>query len=185
MACNCSHVAAMTTQRGVGQSRHLMGLGTRKRAATPNIYSDARETNVSKVERFRYSAQFAGLLSDVVEVPLGEGRTLLVLSGVAAENPDGTPLQSNVPLAGDVEGQLGQVWERIGELLGKHGAVFADIIKITVYVTDARHVLHPSGDLLFEIFKGIDPPAATGVVVSGLAHPELLVEIDVMAVVEA
>ena len=50
--------------------------------------------------------------------------------------------------------------------------------------TDARYLMDPIGVSMGKIFAGGPTPAATGVVVSALTWPEMLVEIDVTAVVD-
>jgi 2-iminobutanoate/2-iminopropanoate deaminase len=135
------------------------------------------------VRRYQYSALFEGLLSDVVEIPIGDGKKLVMLAGVGAEDPEGAPLTSNVPNRGDVEGQLRWIWNRIDELLRKHGGSIRDVVKLTVYLTDARHMIEPFSKTLADTFAGTEPPVCTALVVSGLAHPEMLAEIDATAVI--
>lgn len=119
---------------------------------------------------------------DVVSIPLGGGMRMLMLSGVAAENPDGTFGQAN-PAAADIAGQVAFVWARIGALLKAHDASLDNIVKVTFYTTDSRYLMDPIATSLGANFTGRTRPAATGVVVSGLAWPELLVEVDVTAIV--
>jgi 2-iminobutanoate/2-iminopropanoate deaminase len=138
---------------------------------------------IDDVRRFQYSKLFEGLLSDVVEIPIGDGKKLVMLAGVGAEDPEGAPLTSNVPSRGDVEGQLGWIWNRIDELLRKHGGSIRDVVKLTVYLTDARHMIEPFSKTLADTFEGMEPPVCTALVVSGLAHPEMLAEIDATAVI--
>ena len=138
-----------------------------------------------KVSFHSHGALFeASGASDVVSVSLGGGATMLMLSGVAAENPGGRFGQANVA-ATDIDGQVEFVWRRIAELLDPHGATVEDIVKITCYTTDSRYLMGPVAASIGEVFSGGGRPACTGVVVSGLAWPELLVEIDVTAIVFA
>ncbi|MSP12348.1 MAG: RidA family protein [Chloroflexi bacterium] len=66
-------------------------------------------------------------------------------------------------------------------LLEQAGATLSDVVKITVYVTDVA--FRPQ--VYAEITKAFGGrcPCSTGVVVQGLARPELLVEIDAIAVI--
>lgn len=69
----------------------------------------------------------------------------------------------------------------VAQLLSEAGARLDHICKITVYITDPRHrepVYRTIGRHLRGVF-----PVSTGVVVSGLARPEWLVEVDVIAVI--
>jgi enamine deaminase RidA (YjgF/YER057c/UK114 family) len=82
---------------------------------------------------------------------------------------------------GDVEAQAEQAMANIDQLLREAGSGLADIVKIVVYLVDARYretVYRVMGRWL----KGVHP-VSTGVVVSALARPEWLVEIDATAVI--
>lgn len=82
---------------------------------------------------------------------------------------------------GDPEAQTNQAMANIQQLLVEAGATLEDICKVTVYITDPRYrevVYRTMGKWL----KGVYP-CSTGLVVSGLARPEWIVEIDAMAVV--
>ncbi|HEX3209460.1 MAG TPA: RidA family protein [Geminicoccaceae bacterium] len=82
---------------------------------------------------------------------------------------------------GDAAGQAEQAMANVAELLTEAGARLEDICKITVYLTDPRYrepVYRTVGRWLRGVF-----PVSTGLVVSALARPEWLVEIDVIAVI--
>lgn len=82
---------------------------------------------------------------------------------------------------GDAGAQAEQAMANIKQLLGEAGATLEHICKITVYLTDPRFreaVYVTIGRWL----KGVYP-VSTGIVVAGLARPEWLVEIDVLAVI--
>ena len=81
---------------------------------------------------------------------------------------------------GDVEAQAEQAMSNIKQLLEEAGGTLEHIVKITVYLVDPRYretVYRVMGRWL----KGVYP-VSTGIVVSALARPEWLVEIDVTAV---
>ena len=82
---------------------------------------------------------------------------------------------------GDVKGQTEQAMHNISMLLKEAGGELADICKITIYIIDPRYredVYRVVGRWL----KGVHP-VSTGIVVSALARPEWLVEIDATAVI--
>ena len=84
---------------------------------------------------------------------------------------------------GDPAGQAEQAMANVERLLEECGARLEDICKATVYLTDIRFretVYRAMGKWL----KGVYP-VSTGVVVSALARPEWLVEIDATAVLSA
>ena len=82
---------------------------------------------------------------------------------------------------GDVEAQAEQAMANIDRLLGEAGSGLADIVKIVVYLVDARY-RDPVYRVMGRWLKGVHP-VSTGVVVSALARPEWLVEIDATAVI--
>lgn len=136
---------------------------------------------MGEIKRDSYTPFFEGIISDLISIPIGEGRHLLLLSGVAAQDPDGKPFQSNV-IGSDIEQQLRHVWSRISFILEQHGASLSDVVKVVTYVTDARFLPHPAAKVLREVFAGRPVPTSTGLVVNGLAYPEMLVEVDIIAV---
>lgn len=83
--------------------------------------------------------------------------------------------------AGDIEAQAEQAMANIDRLLGEAGSGLADIVKIVVYLVDARY-REPVYRVMGRWLKGVHP-VSTGVVVSALARPEWLVEIDATAVI--
>ena len=82
---------------------------------------------------------------------------------------------------GDVEAQAEQAMANIAMLLEESGAKLEDIVKIVVYLTDIRYresVYRVMGHWLKGVF-----PVSTGLVVTALARPEWVVEIDATAVI--
>jgi len=82
--------------------------------------------------------------------------------------------------AGDVETQAEQAMANISTLLDEAGGTLADIVKVVVYLTDTRY-REPVYRVMGKWLKGVYP-VSTGIVVSALARPEWLVEIDATAV---
>jgi enamine deaminase RidA (YjgF/YER057c/UK114 family) len=82
---------------------------------------------------------------------------------------------------GDVAAQTEQAMANIAMLLEESGAALADIVKIVVYLTDIRY-RDPVYQVMGRWLKGVFP-VSTGVVVSALARPEWVVEIDATAVI--
>lgn len=81
---------------------------------------------------------------------------------------------------GDVEAQAERAMANIAMLLDEAGSSLEDIVKVTVYLVDPRYretVYRVMGRWLAGVF-----PVSTGIVVSALARPEWLVEIDAVAV---
>ncbi|NMH96804.1 RidA family protein [Pseudonocardia acidicola] len=99
---------------------------------------------------------------------------LLFVSGVA-------PLDENDRLVGegDVVAQARQVHVNLAKALEHAGASFADVLKVTVYLTDVDD-RQKVNDIRREYF-GSAYPASTLVEVSALAVPGMLVEIEAVA----
>ncbi len=102
------------------------------------------------------------------------GRAIWLAGQVAGEDAAGKSL------TGDFDGQVREVFARLGRTLADAGAGLGDMVTMTVFITDARY-----GDrftqLRREIF-GDDFPASALITVAGLARPELLVEVQGIAV---
>lgn len=83
---------------------------------------------------------------------------------------------------GDAGAQADQACRNIAHWMTEAGGSLKDVCKLTVYVTDIAHRA-PVYAAINRWFDGVQH-CSTGVVVSGLADPSLLVEIDAMAVVD-
>ena len=88
---------------------------------------------------------------------------------------------SNSVGIGDVEAQAEQAMRNVAQLLGEAGSRLEDVVKIVIYLVDPRY-REPVYRVVGRWLKGVHP-VSTGVVVSALARPEWLVEIDVTAVI--
>ena len=86
--------------------------------------------------------------------------------------------------AGDAEAQVRQIWRNIEAAVRSVGGSLADVVKTTTYVTDIAHATAVR-KVRDEIYAADPPPTSTLLVVAGLAHPELLVEIEAVAVVSS
>lgn len=114
--------------------------------------------------------------NDLCHVVVARGATVFV-RGQVGQTLD---TAENVSV-GDAAGQADQAMRNIAQLLEEAGSRLEHICKITIYLTDPRYreaVYRTVGRWL----KGVYP-VSTGLVVSALARPEWLVEIDVTAVI--
>lgn len=82
---------------------------------------------------------------------------------------------------GDVAAQTEQAMANIAMLLEEAGSKLEDIVKIVVYLTDIRY-REPVYQVMGRWLKGVYP-VSTGLVVTALARPEWVVEIDATAVI--
>lgn len=120
------------------------------------------------------------LFSEVVTVN-GPGTTLY-LSGLGAEALG--EQAGEIQHLGDVYAQTQLAYRKAAEVLSRHGATLADVVKITAYLLDAR-AFPDYQRARKEAFDGLPPPAHTLLMISGLAWPGMLVEVDITAVIAA
>ncbi len=85
---------------------------------------------------------------------------------------------------GDFLEQCKYAYDKIKRVLAHHGATLGDVVKITTYMTDLRHRL-TMGKCIGESWGGVRFPVHTLIGVSALAFPEMIVEVDVTAIVAA
>jgi enamine deaminase RidA (YjgF/YER057c/UK114 family) len=103
------------------------------------------------------------------------GRTVWLAGQVALADAAGKSL------AGDFEGQVREIFRLLGVTLAEAGGSLADMVTMTVFITDARF-----GDRFTEMRKEIfrdNFPASALITCRALARPELLVEVQGMAVI--
>ena len=112
----------------------------------------------------------------VVEVT-GPSKTIYI-SGQIALDKDG-----NVVGAGDMKAQAEQVFKNLAAALASAGAKFSDVVKMNTFITDMQQA--PAVREVRARYFGDTSPASTLVQVVHLARPELLLEIEVIAVVPA
>jgi enamine deaminase RidA (YjgF/YER057c/UK114 family) len=93
------------------------------------------------------------------------------ISGQTASDESGT-----VVGVGNAAVQAAQVFDNLQKAMESAGGTLGDIIKTTIYVV-SRDDVEPVRAVRRDRF-GDRPPASTLVIVSGLARPEYLVEIE-------
>lgn len=109
--------------------------------------------------------------SQAVETRAAE--RMLFVAGQVGVGPDGI-------IPADVAGQARNAVANLANVLAAAGMATADIVKVTIYLTDAADI----DAFGTAAAPGLPqpPPAATLVVVKALAAPEMLVEIEAIAV---
>lgn len=88
-------------------------------------------------------------------------------------------LEGRIVGVGDAAAQAENAMACAKVLLEEAGASLSDIVKITVYITD-RVYREPVYRVVGRWLKGVFP-VSTGIIVQGLARPEYLMEIDIIA----
>lgn len=115
-------------------------------------------------------------LTQVIEI---QGARMIYLSGQVAADA-GYKVHSR-----DIRGQANAVYDNIEIALRSAGATLENIVKTTTYLTRAEDI-PGSREVRAVRYKDLKaPPANTLLVVSRLAEPEFLIEIDVVAALPA
>lgn len=114
--------------------------------------------------------------NDLCQTVVAKG-TMVFVRGQIGQNLD----TSESVAIGDATGQAEQAMANIKMLLTEAGSKLEHITKITIYLVDPRY-----REAVYQVvgrwLKGVYP-VSTGIVVSALARPEWLVEIDAIAVI--
>jgi enamine deaminase RidA (YjgF/YER057c/UK114 family) len=100
------------------------------------------------------------------------------VAGTTAVDEHGTVMGPGSP-----GGQAKFIYEKIARALAEAGASLSDVVRVRTFVTDISR-WEEVGEVQGQVFRDIRP-AATLVEVSALVSPELLVEIEVDAIVSA
>jgi 2-iminobutanoate/2-iminopropanoate deaminase len=129
-------------------------MATIERLSAPGVYAPGGYTHVMKVTG---------------------AQTLVFLAGQLSYDASGA-----VAHRGDFTGQARTVFGNIQAHVEAAGGRLQDIVKLTSYVTDLRH--RPEFRAVRAEFFGDAGPASTMVGVSGLSHPDHLIEIEAIAV---
>ena len=115
--------------------------------------------------------------NDLCQAVATRGGTTLWMRGQCPQDLD---TAKNIASHDPVE-QTHKVMQNIRQLIEESGGKMEHLCKIVVYLTDVRHreaVYRTMGEYIRNVY-----PVSTGVVVTALARPEWLVEIDATAVI--
>jgi 2-iminobutanoate/2-iminopropanoate deaminase len=105
-----------------------------------------------------------------------EGGRLLYISGQVAWDASG-----NIVGKGDVAAQARQVYQNLRQVLQAAGGDLQDLMKVTTYITKLED-FPAVAQIRSEIFPG-ELPASTLIVVTGLFHPDFLIEVEGIAAI--
>jgi enamine deaminase RidA (YjgF/YER057c/UK114 family) len=111
-----------------------------------------------------------------------KGVTILLISGTASVDENGQTVH-----AGDFRAQCWRTYQNITGLLEAEGATWKDIVRTTCYLRDIERDYEAFNEIRAQFFKeqGLNPlPASTGIQAI-LCRPDLLVEIEAIAIFES
>ena len=115
-----------------------------------------------------------GIMSQGIAVPAGR---MVFASGQVARDVDG-----NLVGRGDIRAQTRKTLENLQAVLAEGGASMDDVVKVTVFVTNLSEHFAAIHEIRGEFFSS-GYPASTLVEISSLVDPEMLIEIEAIAVV--
>ncbi len=117
------------------------------------------------------------------QVAVASGSRTVYLAGQVARTADGAPVG-----AGDLAAQVEQAYANVGTGLAAVGGSFDDIAKLTLYVVDWNADKLPQlGEGVARAAQrlGVDPiKPVTLISVAELGEPDLLIEVDAVAVLD-
>ncbi len=102
---------------------------------------------------------------------------ILCISGTGAAHP----VTREMVGIGDVVAQTKQIYEKMQTVLAEAGASFEDVVKTVDYIAPAGFKDYQETDRIRREYFTRAFPAASGVVVNQLLRPEMLNEIDCIA----
>lgn len=111
-----------------------------------------------------------------------KGVTIFFISGTASVDEQGQTVHP-----GDFHAQTWRTYQNIAALLESEGATWKDVVRTTCYLRDIERDYAAFNEIRTQFFKeqGLDPlPASTGIQAI-LCRPDLLVEMEAMAIFES
>jgi enamine deaminase RidA (YjgF/YER057c/UK114 family) len=141
-------------------------------AAAP-VVKRAITNHTALNEAYDYGSAFSrGMRIDL------NGLSILLISGTASIDDAGRTVH-----VGDLRGQIRRTFDNITKLLASEGATWHDIVRTTCYLRDIERDYQAFNEERSAFYKmqGLDPlPASTGIQAI-LCRPDLLVEIEAIA----
>lgn len=141
--------------------------------ATAPVQKRAITNHSALNEAYDYGSAFSrGMRIDL------NGLTILLVSGTASIDEEGRTIHP-----GDFRAQLRRTYDNITNLLASEGATWHDIVRTTCYLRDIERDYAAFNDERTRFYKeqALDPlPASTGIQAI-LCRPDLLVEIEAIA----
>lgn len=117
------------------------------------------------------------------QVSVATGSKLVFVAGQVARDADNGTVGE-----GDLAAQIEQCYLNVGTALAEVGSSFGDVAKLTIYVVDwtiDKMPLLAEGLARASAKLGVTPvPPGTLVGVAALAEPDLLVEVEAVAVID-
>ncbi|MGD0841062.1 MAG: Rid family hydrolase [Candidatus Acidiferrales bacterium] len=150
-------------------TRESKGLVQKKAVCAPEVLNEA------------YDYQKPSSFSRAMRLDI-KGVTILLISGTASVDENGATVHE-----GDFRAQTWRTYRNITALLEAEGATWKDIVRTTCYLRDIERDYAAFNEIRTQFFKeqGLDPlPASTGIQAI-LCRPDLLIEMEAMAIFDS
>ncbi len=109
-----------------------------------------------------------------------QGKTVIHCAGQLAWDKDGNTVGKN-----DLAKQTEQVFNNLHTVLQEAEATPADVVRMRTYIVDLEPAsLEVGGKAIGKFYDDITPPVNTLIGVQSLAMPDLLVEIEMTAMID-
>lgn len=103
---------------------------------------------------------------------------LIFISGQVSKD-----VENRIVGRGDITAQAEQVFQNPKSVTEASGATLKDIVKLTIFTTNVAFYRPAITDIRDRYFKE-EPPATTFVVVTSLSDPNLLLEVEAIAMLD-
>jgi len=145
----------------------------------PKSRNPVSKKAIKAPEVLNEASEYGSAFPRGLRVDLPGGITHLLISGTASVGENGETLYP-----GDFRAQLWRTYRNITRLLESEGATWHDVVRTTCYIRDIERDYHEFNSVRNEFFHalGLDPfPASTGIQ-ARICRSDLLVEVEVMAI---
>jgi enamine deaminase RidA (YjgF/YER057c/UK114 family) len=107
-----------------------------------------------------------------------DGRTVYIAGQVAVDST------GQVVGGSDFAAQADRAYANLRRALASVGGTLSDLVKTTTFITDAKNIV-PLREIRSRYLDPAHPPANTLITISSLARPELLIEIEGVAILRS
>ncbi|MFC5588916.1 RidA family protein [Sporosarcina soli] len=146
------------------------------------VFENTKKVEIQRIRKFKTNEFYPSSLGKPEHHIVNE-LSMAVRAGnrIFLRGQTGFDLEGNFHGIGDVAAQTDMACRCVKQLLEEAGGSVKDICKMTVYILNRedRSKVYP---VIGEHFKDVYP-CSTGLIVSGFAMPEMLMEIDIEAVI--
>jgi 2-iminobutanoate/2-iminopropanoate deaminase len=144
------------------------------------VKTPVRKRAISNLDVLNEAPVYGSAFSRGMRIDLN-GLTILLISGTASIDEAGRTVH-----AGDLRAQVRRTFKNIEALLAAEGATWKDIVRTTCYLRDIERDYAAFNEERTNYYReqGLDPlPASTGIQAI-LCRPDLLIEIEAIAMFE-